>query len=108
MNQASVLARALADFKGMKLLTPKRNIRWWERRDKWRAALHEAGHFCVLTHYGIAAITFLVRAGEPTDECKSWVGQTAYSLDAKLSKFKKAVMAWHNFEPVKRPALFLL
>jgi hypothetical protein len=64
-----------------------------ERReaDRCETAYHEAGHFIVAKHFGLAVYSHLTDCGEPTDEKTSFTGQTVFG---RTTLFRAAVIGW--------------
>jgi hypothetical protein len=69
------------------------NIDWKTRReqDRRKAAWHEAGHFIVASHYGLAHSCWLIERGVATEEHKAFTGQTGFFSS---TPFRNAAIAW--------------
>lgn len=61
--------------------------------DRRKVAWHEAGHFVVASHYGLAHSCWLVDHGAATKENMALTGQTKF-LALGLAPFRAAVIAW--------------
>ncbi len=60
-------------------------------RDRGMVAFHEAGHFVVAHHFGVADYCYIKHRGTPTDERLSFTGQTKW---LSATPFRNAVVGW--------------